>query len=117
MGEIETDLLKEITAMCDELGVCWIHLPDSRSLGKASGHTTGFPDLFLVGRARVAFREVKGRRWAMRKQQTTWKYRLQATGQDWGLWTEVELRSGQIRRELETLARSSPAAECNAGNA
>jgi hypothetical protein len=103
MGMYETDLLAEITALADELGVIWIHLPDSRALGKASGDTTGFPDLFLTGRRRIAFREVKGRRWTMRPKQTTWKYRLIAAGQDWGRWTEPDLQSGLIRRELEAL--------------
>jgi hypothetical protein len=109
MAMNEAELLAEITGLCDELGVWWVHLPDSRNLGKAGGHWPGFPDLLLAGLHGHAFREVKGQgQWKLRTKQTSWKNQLAAAGADWALWTEPDLRSGRIRRELEALACGDP---------
>jgi hypothetical protein len=104
----EADLLAEVTAICDETGVWWVHLLDSRKVGGAGGRWAGFPDLFLAGLYGVAFREVKGRRWKLETSQTDWKNRLLAGGADYAIWTEPDLRSGRIRRELEALAGGGP---------
>jgi hypothetical protein len=105
----EADLLAEITRLCDELGVRWLHLPDSRSLGKASGASAGFPDLLLAGLHGHMFRETKGEgQWSLRTKQSEWKNLLLAGGADWGKWTEPDLKSGRIRRELEALADGGP---------
>ena len=108
MGMSEADLLAEVTAICDETGVWWVHLLDSRKVGGAGGRWAGFPDLFLAGLYGVAFREVKGRRWKLETSQTDWKNRLLVAGADYAIWTEPDLRSGRIRRELEALAGGGP---------
>jgi hypothetical protein len=115
MGMSEADLLAEVTAICDETGVWWVHLLDSRKVGGAGGRWAGFPDLFLAGLYGVAFREVKGRRWKLETSQTDWKNRLLAAGADYAIWTEPDLRSGRIRRELEALAGGGPRRDAGPG--
>lgn len=67
----------------------------------------GFPDLHLVGPGGVLYRELKtedGKQRGLRPAQMVWKYRLQAAGQDWGIWTPADLDSGLVDKELTALS-------------
>lgn len=91
----EAELQAGIIALCGDLGLLVLEIPDSRRIR----HGKGFPDLVIVGRA-VLFCECKDDWAALRREQTTWRYRLTAAGAQWRLWRprdrdaiETELRS------------------------
>lgn len=63
----------------------------------------GFPDLMVVGPGGVLFRELKttdGMFRGLRPDQVTWRDWLQAAGQDWKIWSPLDLNSGLIEHEL-----------------
>lgn len=97
------ELLGLITAQCDELGLRWHHVRDSRW----TRGTPGFPDLVIVGEWPL-FREVKESSRTSRAQ-LQWLRALTRAGQDarvwsWDDWPEpimTQLRNiaaGQRRR-------------------
>jgi hypothetical protein len=68
----------------------------------------GFPDLMIVGPGGVIFRELKtlngmGAGGGLRPDQSTWRDRLKAAGQDWDIWTPADLDRGRIERELAAI--------------
>jgi hypothetical protein len=101
----EEELLAEVTERCDQRGITWVHISAPHH-NRRRHNLIGFPDLLLVGPAGIAFRELKSNRLGARasSEQTVWKYRLQAIGQDWQLWRPEDLRSGRIDRELDGLS-------------
>jgi hypothetical protein len=75
----------------------WIHA------NRAQG-TGGFPDLVIAGPRGVIFREVKPTRFDhLRPHQTTWRYRLVASGADFAVWSQEGLDDGSIERQLDAL--------------
>jgi len=88
---------KQRPGLCRVLGVRYFHAYDARR------SVRGFPDLVLVGRSGVAYRELKSDWENLRPEQTTWKYALLAARQDWGIWRPRDLASGLIRAELSAL--------------
>jgi hypothetical protein len=101
----EAQLLAEITGRCDQFGISWVHI-DTPHHNKQRQNLVGFPDLFLCGPDSVAFRELKREgplRGRLRPEQTDWKYRLRAAGQNWDIWRPSDLDSGRIDQELEAL--------------
>ena len=99
----EAELLAEVIQRCEQRGIWWVHI-DTPHHNKRRQNMLGFPDLFLCGTTRTAFRELKseyGR--TSSKEQTTWKYKLKAAGQDWDLWKPSDLKSGRIDLELDLL--------------
>jgi hypothetical protein len=99
----EAQLLAEVIDRCERRGIRWVHI-DTPHHNKKRQNLTGFPDLFLCGRTRIAFRELKKQNGRMSSpQQTTWKYTLLAAGQDWDIWQPKDLESGRIDGELDGL--------------
>lgn len=103
----EAVLLAEVTALCEQHGVVPIHI--STPHHNKGRHLIGFPDLLLVGR-RIAFRELKSMNGmlpghGLRPEQTTWKNRLLAAGQDWSIWTPRDLLDGTVKREITELSQ------------
>jgi len=100
----EDELLAEVTARCKQHGIWWVHI-DTPFHNRRRQNLIGFPDLFLCGTKGIAFRELKSQYTGrMSSEQTTWKYRLIAAGQDWALWRPSDLESGRIDRELDQLS-------------
>jgi VRR-NUC domain-containing protein len=100
----ETELLTAVTSgtkkqpgLCKLIGVRYYHPYDSRHC------VPGFPDLFLVGTAGFAFRELKSDTGTMRPEQRDWSDDLRAVGIDCGIWRPRDLSSGRIRAELAAL--------------
>jgi hypothetical protein len=100
----EDDLLTAVTSgtkknpgLCRLLGVRYFHPYDARR------SVPGFPDLFLVGTAGFAFRELKSDTGTMRPEQREWRDDLRAVGINWGIWRPCDLDSGRIRAELAAL--------------
>jgi hypothetical protein len=60
----------------------------------------GWPDLCLVGRGRVLFRELKSAAGRLSPDQETWRDRLSANGADWALWRPCDWLDGTITTEL-----------------
>ncbi|MCL2393074.1 MAG: VRR-NUC domain-containing protein [Acidimicrobiaceae bacterium] len=61
----------------------------------------GFPDTCIVTKSnRLLFRELKVGRNRLRPEQQMWLERLQAAGADAKVWTDQDLASGLIEREL-----------------
>jgi len=60
----------------------------------------GFPDLVLVGRGRVLYRELKVGRNRLTVEQGEWLEALEAAGCDVGVWRELDWHSGGIEAEL-----------------
>ncbi len=98
----EAQLLAAVIERCECRPILWVHI-DTPHHNKRRQSLTGFPDLFLCGRIGVAFRELKSQYGEMRPEQTTWRYKLLAAGQNWDIWRPVDLESGRIDRELDGL--------------
>src|SRR5271166_5454916 len=81
----EEQLLAEIIERCRRLDVKCVHV-DTPHHNKRAQNMIGFPDLFLCGKHRMAFRELKREGPPrLRPDQTTWRYRLLAIGADWAI--------------------------------
>jgi hypothetical protein len=95
---IESELLAEVLTICDEHDVLAFHSTDSRrDIGK------GFPDLVCVGRHHILFAELKRFGGYRSPEQTTWGYRILATGARYALWTPLDLKRGTIESAIRGL--------------
>ncbi len=63
----------------------------------------GFPDLVIIGRRGVLWRELKVPPDTPTTEQRLLGYRLVAAHQDYKIWTPAELDSGEIYEELEAI--------------
>lgn len=68
----EDQLQAEAEALCDRLGLQWIHVPDSR---RAAG-SRGFPDLLAAGPRGIAFMEFKSADGETSAEQDLWLWML-----------------------------------------
>ena len=100
----EDELLTAVTSgtrkrpgLCAVLGVRYFHPHDPRR------SVRGWPDLALVGRCGLAFRELKSQGGILRPEQREWGYALRAVGADWDVWRPSDLHSGRIEAELRAL--------------
>lgn len=116
----EDELLAEVTALCDRLGLLWHHDPDPHRFGlrrirewfTRSG-SKGFPDLVIAGRRGIIFRELKVDSetsaeqdlwgWALQRGRATTDSRVLT----WGIWQPGDLEHGVIKFELEVIAGES----------
>jgi hypothetical protein len=100
----------EAVFQAEVIGQCagrelWVIVVNSERFSQRTADNRGFTDLMIVGPGGVIFRELKteagmrpGAR--LRPDQTTWRYRLTAAGQDWAIWTPKDRASGLIESEL-----------------
>lgn len=99
----EAELMEAVRALCTDLGLHVFHAADSRrSWGP------GFPDLVIVGRGGCLFAEVKREDGSLSPLQREWQTALQGAGMRWRLWRPSDLLSGQIAKELTSLAAVQP---------
>jgi hypothetical protein len=95
----EAELLGFVTALCDDRGLLWSHVPDSRQIqGDA-----GVPDLLIAGPYGTVFAELKDAYASLTPGQSTWRYRLQGAGQFWFLWRPEDLLLGRIDHALDAI--------------
>ncbi len=94
----EAEMLAAVSAICDRLDppVVWLHLADSRRAG--GPYRKGLPDLFLVGRHRSAWRELKAGT-SEHGGQRAWRYLLTLSRQDAGVWRRAadRFRAGRAQ--------------------
>jgi len=96
----EAELLAEVTALCDRLGLLWHHDPDSR---RTEG-SAGFPDLVIAGPRGVLFRELKSAAGDTSAEQDLWGWTLTCLHHHlWRIWRPADWRLGAIRTELAAL--------------
>lgn len=74
-GISEADFQRQVTDLCDWLGLMWHHETDSRK-SKA-----GFPDLVICGPGGIVFFELKTQRGRVSSAQHQWIEALQRAGQ------------------------------------
>lgn len=96
----ETELMEEITNLCDEFGLRYHHDTDSR---RVDGQR-GFPDLEIVGPGGIIHREVKNRANQPTDEQRAWGRDINQAGGDWQLWRPHDLLNGTIGRQLARVA-------------
>lgn len=94
----EAELLKLIVMKCSDYNVMYFHDYDSRKNPK------GLPDLILVGTHHLIWRELKLIGGKPEKEQVQWKYRLLGAGQDYAVWTPLDLDAGRVDQELMSLS-------------
>lgn len=74
-------LVVDLAAYCGWL--CW-HDNDSRT------NAAGLPDLLLLRKSRMLWRELKTARGRVRPEQADFGARLLAAGQDWAIWRPAD---------------------------
>lgn len=92
----EKQLTQTVRQLARTLGFLEFHPYDSRR------STPGFPDLVLVGRGRVLYRELKTETGRVSPEQKVWLDALQSAGQDAGIWRPPDLYSGLIAKDLQS---------------
>lgn len=63
----------------------------------------GFPDLVIIGRSGVLWRELKVPPDTLTGAQRALGYALEASGQDWATWIPEDWESGRVAGELEQI--------------
>ena len=76
----ERDFQAAVCELAKTLGCLVYHTHDSRR------SEPGFPDLVIVGKRRVMFRELKTQSGRLSPAQEAWLYRLQTAGADADVW-------------------------------
>ncbi|MYA99280.1 VRR-NUC domain-containing protein [Candidatus Poribacteria bacterium] len=92
MRKTETQFHAEVVAMAKMMGYLVYHTYDSRR------SEPGFPDLVLVGRDRILYRELKTETGKLSPAQKNWGEQLQASGGDWDVWRPSDMP--EIIKEL-----------------
>lgn len=102
----EAVLQQRVQELATTLGWAWWHAPDNRPIRAKSGRTyvqnitPGWPDLVLVRRGRILYRELKAQTGRVRPDQTRCLALLEEAGGDVGVWRPSDLLSGAIAADL-----------------
>lgn len=76
----------------------WFHSYDPRR-----DQLRGFPDLVIVGRAGILWRECKGPGERLTAEQTAWKWLLLSARADWATWRPADLERGLVRKQIRAI--------------
>lgn len=101
----EDDLLRTVLDMAKRMGVMTAHFRRAQSqtgrwLTAVQGDGKGYPDLTIVGKGGVLFRELKAAKGALKPEQKAWLAALEEAGADVGTWRPADLHSGRIEAEI-----------------
>lgn len=104
VGMTETDLLVAVLDLA-KLRQCFVHHCRPARMADGTWRTpiqgnAGFPDLVILTASAVLWRELKSVKGQMTADQRLWHRRLEASGQDVGVWRPQDLESGRIDAEL-----------------
>jgi hypothetical protein len=94
----ERDLQATVTGICDLLHLDHWHVLTSK------GMRPGWPDLVIIGPAKVIYRELKSERGSLTPDQRRVGSLLARAGCDWAVWRPRDLVSGVIPDQLKRLA-------------
>lgn len=81
----EKQFQANVVELAHYLGYLTYHTLDSR------GSEPGFPDLVIVGRNRLLFREIKSEKGMLTQAQLKWGGALMAGGGDWSVWRPSQM--------------------------
>jgi hypothetical protein len=95
----EKQLQATVVEACKAAGLLCYHTFDSRR------SASGFPDLVIVGRGGVLFRELKTAKGRVSVEQQAWLDALVAAGADAAVWRPADLATGAISSRLRALRR------------
>ena len=90
----EKEFQGNVVELCHYMNYLTYHTFDSRK------STPGFPDLVIVGRNRVLFRELKTPKGKITANQLKWGGAIIAGGGDWAVWYPADISNGKIKGEL-----------------
>lgn len=93
-GMAEADLQSRVERLARELGWLIYHTHDSRR------SQAGFPDLVLVRRGRLVWRELKTMKGKVTPEQQEWLDALTVANADVGVWRPIDLLDETILDEL-----------------
>ena len=93
----DDELLPEVRKICVALGLLAYH-PH-----RSDKSEPGFPDLVIVGRGGLLFRELKRENGAVTEAQQVWLGSLEELGCDVGVRRPSDLLSGRITEELTAI--------------
>lgn len=96
-------LVNEAVRQCDQLGLRVFFWPDSRRTLRK-----GWPDLTIIGRSGVLFREVKTAFGKLTPEQRLTGYEMTRAGLDWAVWRPGDFAAGTAERELRRIAGYIP---------
>lgn len=90
----EDELQAKVEALAREFGWIFYHTHDSRRSQK------GFPDLVMVRRGRIIWRELKTMTGKPTPEQRTWLDALAKANADVGIWRPIDLLNETVLAEL-----------------
>jgi len=94
-GDMSEDTLQtRIEQLAKELGWLRYHTYDSRR------SAAGFPDLVMVRRGRIVWRELKSMKGRVSADQRKWLDALETANADVGIWRPIDLLDGTVQAEL-----------------
>jgi hypothetical protein len=107
----EDDLLCAVLDLAKTLGIRSAHFRPAQSqtgrwLTAVQGDGKGYPDLTLVGKGGVLFRELKSAKGAHYPEQKAWLAALTEAGADADSWRPADLHSGRIEAELRAVRKT-----------
>lgn len=98
----EKNLHSRVAYRARKYGVKMLHIQRALAAGQwMTPAAKGFPDLLIVTRFRIMFRELKKELGKLTPEQEEWRDRLIQSGGDYDVWRPSDLRSGRIERELK----------------
>jgi hypothetical protein len=101
-GDAEIHVQRHVEALCVQFGLLYYHTHDSRN------SPAGFLDVVVAGPGGLLFAELKSATGRLSAAQKRWVIMLTSLGCNVAVWSPVEMRSGAIARQLQTL-RKAPA--------
>lgn len=104
LAPTERDFQRSVVDLCRLLGLWHFHVADSRRC------PPGWPDLVIIGRRAVIYRELKTERGRLRPEQAEVGQMLTSAGQDWTIWRPRDLASGRVLAELRATQNGDRAA-------
>lgn len=97
----ERELQNSIRKACETRGYLVMHVEDSLA-GRV--WLPGWPDLVIVGKTGILYRELKSQRESATRSQIVAGAAINAAGSSWRVWKPSDLLSGRIAVELDGIA-------------
>ena len=91
----EKQFQANVVELCKYLGYLVYHTFDSRK------SEPGWPDLVIVGRNRIIYREIKTENGVVTDAQLKWGGAILAAGGDWGVWRPEDMDNLTIKETLQ----------------